>query len=318
MKWKEIFSKLLFWRKENKTKQVYEWFCDDDRIGILIREWSQEEGLKLSDFAYFLKSMGLCTPVTLQDFIEECNSFKCVTASGRKVEILLSFNSEIAIKEGEETRKYSIEIEHGKLKLNLQSREICRDGKILNSYYCKIFCNRTLIIDDTHELVVNFSEPNSSEDKSMIAVLQNCDKVEEYLIGLDNSLCVDDVYDEVLRMLHFSDKELNSSDEIVISYNEAMFGKKVARAEISMFRGKLKGYAYIDEGQTYYVSRYGDCEYISGNGIIVSYNVCTNVISFEWIDTSRELLEEKDINELIKNVIETFDNFYIDNKEFFS
>lgn len=110
-----------------------------------------------------------------------------------------------------------------------QEMVIKKDGKELNSYCCERFCYRTLKIDDTHTLEVKI-EPGKYNEKSKVFVLQNCGDVENYLLGLDNSLAVNKVYDTVIQLLGFSEKDISNSNKILVSYNESV-GKKIVSGE---------------------------------------------------------------------------------------
>lgn len=145
---------------------------------------------------------------------EEGRLFKCTTALGTEVYISLFFGdwmdyvSEICVTSGEETKRYmtnsNSKTEKRVPKATLEGRTIKRCGKEVASYYCEFFCHRTVKLDDTHILKVELDEPNKHEKKSEISVLRNYEDVEEYLLGLDTSLDVDEVYGNMMKFLNFS------------------------------------------------------------------------------------------------------------------
>ena len=199
----------------DSVKEENEVICDTSELKELITKWTRNEGWKFKDFATFVELIGVKTPVKLSNWDEEKYSFKCVTALNTEVTIHIRFGdwidfcSELWVTEGEETRKYitNRNSEKGKTvpKVTLQGRIITRNGKELSSYYSEFHCYRTLKLDDTHMLKVKIDEPNGgSLGNPDAAVLKNCQQVEEYLLSLDSSLVVAQVYDRVMELLGFS------------------------------------------------------------------------------------------------------------------
>lgn len=250
--------------------------CDTSELKELITKWTQNEGWKFKDFATFVELIGIKTPIKLSDWNEEKYSFKCVTALNTEVTIHICFGdwidfcSELWVTEGEETRRYitNSNFEKGKTvpKVTLKERTITRNGKKLSSYYCKYFCNRILKLDNSNMLKVEINEPNvGSLNNTDVAVLKNCQQVEEYLLSLDNSLVIDKVYDRVMELLGFSNEDISNSERILFSYIETVGEEKRTRSKISKIYGKMQEYAVLEDGETFYVSRDGSWKYLSND-----------------------------------------------------
>lgn len=269
-------------REVISTNAVEEVLCDSPEIKEIITKWTSSEGWKFEDFATFIKIIGLKTPVKLSDLDEKERSFKCVTARNKEVIISFSFRGwyegepKIFIKDGEEKRIYAINSNSKKgndvPKITLMSRSITRNGKELESFYSAYFCNRTLKIDENHKLIVKINEPERETYYMPDAkVLRNCQKVEEYLLSLDNSLVVGDVYDKLMNLLGFSDDDIAKSNKIMISYKEIIKKEEKTRSKILMKKGKMQEYAVLEDGKTYHVFRNGNWNYISDDGIAICY-----------------------------------------------
>lgn len=270
----ELTSEMASAKEENEV------LCDTSELKELITKWTQNEGWEFKDFATFVELIGVKTPIKLGDWNEEKYSFKCITALNTEVTIHIRFGdwidfcSELWVTEGGETRRYitNSNSEKGKTlpKVTLQGRTITRNGKELSSYYCEYFCHRTLKLDETHELNIEINEPNGgSYEEPNAAVLKNCQQVEEYLLGLDNSLIVSQVYDRVMELLGFSNEDISNSEKILFSYIETVGEEKRTRSEISKKNGLMQEYAVLEDGETFHVSRDGSWKYLSNNTRIV-------------------------------------------------
>lgn len=255
--------------------------CDTAELKELITKWARNEGWEFENFADFIELIGVKTPVKLGEYDEENHSFKCVTALNTEIRISLFFGdwidfcSEIRVTEGEETRRYitNTNTEKGKSvpKVTLQSRNIKRNGKELESYYCEYFCHRTLKLDETHVLKVEIDEPDKYYEKSEIFVLRNCADIEEYLLGLDNSLIATEVYEKMMEFLSFSDEDISKCDKILVSYIETVDQEQRVRGKILLTKGEMREYAILEKGETYHVFKDGSWKYLSDSGIRIIY-----------------------------------------------
>ena len=125
-------------------------------------------------------------------------------------------------------------------------------------------------LDATHELNVEIDEPNGgSYNEPNAAVLKNCQQVEEYLLSLDDSLVVSQVYDRVMELLGFSNEDISNSRNILFSYIETVGEEKRTRSEISKKNGVMQEYAVLEDGETFHVSKDGSWKYMSNNTRIV-------------------------------------------------
>lgn len=179
--------------------------------------------------------------------------------------------SELWVTSGEETRIYvtNSNYEKGKTvpQATLQGRNITRDGKELKNYYCEYFFQRTLKLDKNHTLKVEFDEPHKYEDKSEIFVLRNCAKIEEYLLGLDNSLDITQVYEKLIEFLDFSSEEISDIDRILLTYTDKVDEEERTRSKILINNGKMLECAIMKNGETFHVFKDGNWEDLSDDGI---------------------------------------------------
>lgn len=273
---REVFSR----NKENKdvltsekvsTKEENKIFCDTLELKKWITDWTKNEGWEFKDFVTFVELIGVKTPIKLSDWNKEEDSFKCITALNTEVTIHIVFGdwmdlcSELWVTEGEETRKYFINRNYrqGKYKPNpiLWERSITRNCIELRSFYCLYFCNRTLKLDDTHVLKVEINEPVEESSSTNAKVLRNYQEVEDYLLDLDNSLVMTQVYDRVMELLGFSDEDISNSEKILFSYIEIVGEEERTISKIFKVNGKIKEYAVHEDGETFQVSKNGSWMY---------------------------------------------------------
>ncbi len=287
--------------------------CDTAELRELITKWTQNEGWEFENFADFIELIGVKTPVKLSEYNEKNASFKCITALGTEISISLLFGdwidfcSQISVTDGEETRHYitNTNSEKGKSvpQVTLQSRNIKRGGKELNSYYCEYFCHRTLKLDDTYTLKVEIDEPNMYEKKSGIFVLRNCEDIEEYLLGLDNSLVVAKVYEKMMELLNFSNEDISKCGKILISYIETVNEEERVRGKIFLTNGRMQEYAILKNGETFHVFKDGDWKYLSDSGIRIVYIEKMKHYVFS-ITGSEECITTANPSEIMKRVKE--------------
>lgn len=257
----------------NITKNADAIICDTAELKDLITKWTQNEGWKFDDFATFVELTGIKTPIKLSEWNEKKHSFKCMTALNTEVTMSIQFGdfidfcSEIWVTDGEETRRYETNsnIEKGKTipRATLLGRTITRNGKELSSHYCQFFCHRTLKLDETHTLEIRIDEPCKYDKKSEIFVLRNCAHIDEYLLGLDNSLNVSQVYDKLIELLDFSKEDISNSEMILITYVEAVDKEKRTRSKVLIKKGIMQEYAIFKDGETFHVFKDGNWEYFS-------------------------------------------------------
>lgn len=297
---------------ESKAKSLKnEIICEAVGSKELITKWAQNEGWEFENFADFIKLIGVKTPVKIIECDEENCSFKCITALNKEIHVTLFFGdgldfcSEISITDGEETQNYitNTNIKNRKIvpEVILESRIITRNGKELKSYYCEYFCHRTLKLDKTHELKIEIEEPDIYAKKSETFVLRNCKDIEEYLLGLDKSLIVTEVYEKLMELLGFSKEDISKSKEILISYIETVNQEERVRSIIFLKRGKMQEYAILENGETYHVFKDGSWIYLSDSGIKISYLEDMNHYVFS-VKGSEENIENVNPGEIMGHV----------------
>ena len=268
--------------------------CDTQELKDFVTSWTKNVGSNFELFAEFLELVGIKTPVKLSNYDEKNKSFKCVTDLNREVHISLFFGCfpddcpEICITEGEETKRYYADSNY-KEKLPIvkyYGRTIKKDGKELETYYYESFFDRILKLDNSHKLKVDISKSSYNTDNPEFSLLTNQIEIDNYLLGLDNSLVTDEVYEKIIDFMNFSDEEI-SSCKILISYIETVNEEEQVRSIIRLSNGKMKEYAILENGNTYHVFDNGNWEFISDRGVKITYTENTKKFVF-FADGSEE------------------------------
>ena len=265
MSLRKIFSR----NKDNtdivtsKTKIRYlnnKIFCDTVEIEKMITEWTKSEGWKFENFADILELVGVKLSVRLSKMNKKNCSFKCVTANNTEISISLIFCKKIdycpgiCITDENKTAYYFMNTNNKRRdnqpEVILSRKKINKNEKELISVNGEENYGCVLRLDDIHSLKIQVYESAMSKEKCETYSLRNWDKVEEYLIGLGNSLLVDNVYKKIVELLEFSDEEISKCGKILISYTEETIDKeKITLGKILLNRGELKEH----------VTNYGSC-----------------------------------------------------------
>ena len=283
-----LFSRRKFAKKEKNF--IIKSVCDAE-IKVLITNWLEGEYWSFADFPAFLESTGLKTPVRLSDLDRVDGSFKC-TSIDKEVKINLISRDwfydcpELWITEEDETKKYWINSncfgEKNVPTATLGFKDISRNGKELRNFYSEYYCHRILIIDSRYKLDIEIYEPENGESNNPTpAVLRNCKQVEDYLLTLDTSLALGNVYSKVLELLEFSREEISKSKKIQFSYIET-FGEdnELERSKILKENDQMQEYAVSENGETFSVSsKTGNWRYISNN---VQITYCSEQNSYDF------------------------------------
>ena len=214
---KEVVDAVTSKAKKRHSKNAIA--CDTAVLKGAITKWTQFNGWKFENFADFIELIGLKTPVKLSEYDKKSESFKCITRC-------------YAINDNSEKGK-SVP------KVIQQLQVIKRGNKKLKICFSKYHCYLTLKLDDTHVLRIKIDEPNKYEKKSENFVLRNCNDIKEYLLGLDNSLILAEVYEKMIKFLNFSNEDISKCGKILISYIEIVDKKELVRGKIILTNGKL-------------------------------------------------------------------------------
>ena len=248
---------------------------DSTELRELIIRWVENEGWKLSTFLNILERMGVKGNLHLSNLDKDNFSFTCVAGKEEPVQITLRFGdafdfcSEIWITKGEETKRYELwsrSDAHGKAIIQEKGRFLQRDGKRLESFYCEFFCHRSLYFGDTKILRVEINEPQGSEDEKK--VLRNAEAIEDYLISLEKPVSAQKVYQEVIKLLGFSEEDIRACDKIIVAYRDVVTTDKDKKEEetrslVYLKNGEMQEYGILENGETYLVCRNGNWRYIS-------------------------------------------------------
>lgn len=291
--------------------------CDTPALRQLITEWTRNEYWEFENFADFLELVGVKTPVKLSQLDEEKHSFKCVTELNTEIGIELligdhhDFCSRIFITKGEKETCYVTNTNYNKgetvPKATLLYRKIKKSGKELFSGYSEFSCDHTLKFGDSHMLTIYIDEPKPNkynQNKSEVLVLRNSENIENYLLGLDESLSVDAVYEKLMEFLNFSNENISNCECIGISYTEIIGEEKHVRAKISKAEGKMQEYAILENKETFHVFKDGNWNYLSDRGIKISYLEETKQYVFSIIGTDEESIITVNPSEIMNHVKE--------------
>lgn len=282
--------------------------CDTQELKDFVTSWTKNIGLNFESFAKILELVGIKTPVKLRNYDEKNKSFNCVTDLNKEVHISLIFGCfpddcpEIRITEGEETKRYYADISYKEKlpKVKFYGRTIKKDGKELTTYYYESFFDRILKLDNSHILKVDISKSSYNDDNSELSLLTNQIEIDNYLLGLDNSLVADEVYEKIIDFMNFSDEDI-SKCIILISYEETVNETEQVRSRILLSNGKMKEYAILENGNTYHVFDNGNWKFISKKGVKITYTENTKKLVF-FADGSEEDIVSLNTREIFSHV----------------
>ncbi len=261
-------------RKSEAGKPVV---MDSGQISSAIYTWTKGEGWTIDDFPAFLELAGVKTPVELSNFEKADYSFDCLTADDKKLRIGLKygdgyeFNTNLCVTTGDgETNIYMIHPNdcHSGPKISLESRILQNEDRKLTSYYQDFGTWRTLKTEG-YQLEVDVNEQKCDGE---IRTMTNYHNVEAYLMGIDLKLFdVDEVYDNVMQLLGFSEEDVTAAGKVLIRLSEVKKKnkkeKKTVRAMKKLINGRLVEYAVLSvengKRETFYASMDGNWYYIS-------------------------------------------------------
>ena len=250
---------------------------DSGQISSAIYTWTKGEGWTIDDFPAFLELAGVKTPVELSNFEKADYSFDCLTADDKKLRIGLKygdgyeFNTNLCVTTGDgETNIYMIHPNdcHSGPKISLESRILQNEDRKLTSYYQDFGTWRTLKTEG-YQLEVDVNEQKCDGE---IRTMTNYHNVEAYLMGIDLKLFdVDEVYDNVMQLLGFSEEDVTAAGKVLIRLSEVKKKnkkeKKTVRAMKKLINGRLVEYAVLSvengKRETFYASMDGNWYYIS-------------------------------------------------------
>lgn len=265
-------KKNLFSRKKTMNSSNQKLFCDSTEIKDYISKWCNKGGWKYSDFSTFLHLIGFEFPIILCDWNKKSNSFKCITTSNKEfIFCLLSSDSleisdlQILIVNEEERRKYFVECKKGNStpKVNLFHKIFFSNDRRVDSFYCDCFYHWIFKFDDFHKLQIEINEPyHESFSKT---ILENSDNLQNYLLTLDSSFKISDIYNKLFGLLNLSNKEFSKSPEIDISYYEifAENNEEVLKSRILLKFGKLSEYVQSIDDETFHLYKNGNWKFYS-------------------------------------------------------
>ena len=160
----------------------------------VLTTWVQRKGWKLKHIVDFFKCAGIETPIQLKEWDETASTFKCITA-----------HKTIGTKSATRIP--------GAI---LIGKTIMKNGNTLQSSFSDCFCQWSLELPNHYKLIVNIEKRRFSTFGSQVS--KNWQKVDEYLLGLDNFLDITKVYNRVMELMGYSDQDISDCKEISLSF----------------------------------------------------------------------------------------------------
>lgn len=221
--------------------------CDTLKLKNVITQWLNGEGWKFRNFADFAELIGLETPIHLYDLKEESYeenegktfSFRCLTVCNVEVRVMIYFPnmfkdySQISIRDEKNTKEFGLYSNFqgvSKPRVFLEETVTQKFGKEVNSVYFHFlnhYFEAILKIDDTHTLKVKIEEQREYCLQFKDLVQENWEKIEEYLLTLEKSLQLPEIYYKMKQIFNISDAD--ESRKISMIYAD---GKGIKKFEI--------------------------------------------------------------------------------------
>lgn len=232
--------------------------CEDQTVQTLIEEWTENENWSPHTFVSIMQKLGLKTPLRVKTTGRD--AFTCVDGTGTQYHVALrfsdpiDFHSTIWLTKGKQTDSYIIRkgknfgeafrIEEG----STTTRQM-RDKKLLESTYSIYHCEHTLTVGKEYLLAVQINEPNwinEAESKENRKVLQNREKVEEYLKTIQFPVNVKEVLGKILEMLGFTEQDIKNCDVAFVATQNRPGNENLHIRDFYLLeRGKSKGYDHL-------------------------------------------------------------------------
>jgi hypothetical protein len=221
--------------------------CDTKALRQLVNDWLSNEGLQFYDFVTILNFVGISTPVRLKN-LHDRNVFECEDKYGQTVTIILRFGdwidncSEIVIKYEQETLAYVVYQDATKtIKIKLDHRGMETEDKKIWSFYGEYFVWRKLQFESGKRLEIHIDVPdkyNRDHDEARKKSMQNYLELEQFLINLPEDFSLKEVVEEYMKILAYSDEEIQKCKEIDFYCYREENGKEEFIDRIRLVNGK--------------------------------------------------------------------------------
>ncbi len=218
---------------------------EDDNIQWFVERWLKYVYFEPYTFCDILRGLGIKTPVVLSDFNETEGSFRCKPIKGQEVTISLKnrVSHEICITYNNETLIYSVGINYrSEIVTTFEGREMSKENKFLSSSFGPYFSKRKLKYDDGRILNIKIDVPNiyrCNLESARIKSQQNCQEIDTFLIDLPDDFALEAVYERVMRLLGYSDQELETSENVEFYYHINVGGINKILDRIEVEKGEI-------------------------------------------------------------------------------
>lgn len=291
--------------KEENTRMLV---CESSKLRNQIEQWVKSIGWEWQDFGIILNLIGLETPIELVEISKEDNSFNGITPNDEKFVIslespvLMGHDAKFTISTSEISTKYVIPLrktqnDESLPSIKLDEEIIKREGKeLVNSYYGG---RSTLTLNNRFKLEIVIWM--YIDNKSDIPSLTNWQKkVNEYLLSLDKSLKVDEVYRNILLLLDLTDNDIKNISYFDISFVEKVKEKRKIRSRIFLEEGTLQEYAVLENGETFHIWENGNWIYFSDTGVSISYSSSSNEYSYSIVGSEEDVTRVNPAKRMIR------------------
>ena len=267
-------------KKKSKINYVeefsnYEITCENSEFAERLYSWLEGEKLSILYIAKVLELVGVKLPAQLSnwgDFGKKSYLFTCIDANGNKTQISLHNSWDENPPEIRKIEKRCDTIyqlnkyeENGNIepKLTLSNKKITTlvigDNKELIGEYENNFFHTELAVDD-YKLSIRINGDNFQKEgrKYQIYEERNGKLFEEYLMTLDSSLDIFDVYQNLVKILELSEKDISKYHLCSITYSKKSEG---VISQICLENGKRTYITVFEDGQTFSVSKDNNWKY---------------------------------------------------------
>lgn len=295
----------FFMRKKSKDGRRLS--INDRRMQELKEETT--ERITNVELKQFIERLGLEIPAILKSWNEQEQEYDCVSNTGENVRIFLDsehclyFECTESNSSEQTVRKYMISENN---KIFFTKGEIRKNNKrisYINHFYC---CEYILTKENECQLEICVGEPSFWMGKEPRLIFQHQEEIQQYLLNLENLSDTMKIYEQVMRILNFSEADIQQASWIKIRYYQIKKEAKLLRSAIILSRGKMQEYAIFENGKTFHVSKTGNWKYISDE-MEISYQEKENKYTLQtsWNDEQNIIvIKPDDINRIKRRIFQ--------------
>lgn len=258
--------------------------CDTQKLYDFIAYWPENEGWTPSAFLNILEKIGITEPQLFFHLNVEEGSFYCKTKT-ETVQIALCFGDEVEycqeiwVRRGNRTDCYELwsdPKERSGFHIHKRAVTIHGQEKALHSYYEGDACCHEVCWGKQYSFYLQIAKSNDKR------ALHHADKVEAYLMDLEMPVSAQEVYEEVIKLLEYTEEDVRDCARILVAYREEdENSKKTTKSLVYKESGKMQEYGVLENGETFIVCRNGNWRYLSDTAEVyfeAEKNCCSVVV----------------------------------------